>query len=326
MRQELPLLFSDIDVLNLVDNTGYKITVKKGDMLFGINKLDIYTISTFDPSDDKLEVINGVVNDFGLNKYNSLFVDLVVKKNNLDHINTVTFSQDNSFIGKTYQEVLKEFLDQAIPFIKTFGNRLNEKIRDLKLIVKNKIKDNRLGNYDEDIWNKVKIGDQIYVLNIETCGSINEKVYQDSVYFGIIKNIIIENEINDLGFKDVIIDMIPMNSDISEFTLVALKSTSVIGYSIDDVFDGYYIKSLESLESLNKTLTCIKDQLNQLTVDLELYRIENKMNIAKEKNIANQKIEEDNINSMLLKAEKRIKTTPPSFKELDEFGNTTRYD
>ena len=264
MRQELPLLFSDEDVLNLVDNTGYKITIKKGDVLFGINKLDIDIISMFDPSDDKIEVIEGVVNTTGLNKYNSLFVNLVVKENNLDHINTVTFSQDNSFIGKTYQEVLKEFLDQAVPFIETFDEILNEKICDLKLTVENKVKDNRLGNYDEDIWNKVKIKDEVYILDIESCDSIVEGTYPDPVSIGIIKNIVIENEINDLGFKDVIIDMVPMNSDTSEFTLVALKSISVIGYSIDDVFDGYYTKSLESLNILNKKVEEIKNQLSNM--------------------------------------------------------------
>ena len=303
--------------------------VNKGDTIFGINKLDIYLISSFNPSVDGIEIIEGVVNGFGLNKYSDLFVDLVVKKDNLDQTSIVSFSQNYSFIGKTYQEVLEEFLDQAIPFIKTLDQTLNEKIRNLKSTVDINIKNNRLGNYDKDIWNKVKIGDVIYVLDIENVDTITQGIYRDPddpVSTEKIKNISIENEINDLGFKDVIIDMVPIISDIGEFTLVALKSTSVIGYSIDDVFDGYYIKSLESLESLNKTLTCIKDQLNQLTVDLELYRIENKMNIAKEKNIANQKIEEDNINSMLLKAEKRIKTTAPSFKELDEFGNTTRYD
>ena len=195
--------------------------------MFGINKLDIYTISTFDPSDDKLEVINGVVNGFGLNKYNSLFVDLVVKEDNLDHINTVTFSQDNSFIGKTYQEVLKEFLDQAIPFIQTFENRLNEKTHDLKLSVENKTNYGRVGDYDENIWDKVKTEDKIYVLDIENCDSVNEGIYPDSVSSGKVKNISIENEINDLGFKDVIIDIVPLehlNIKAGGSTLVALKS------------------------------------------------------------------------------------------------------
>ena len=274
--------------------------VYKGDTIFGINKLDIYTISTFDPSDDKLEVINGVVNGFGLNKYNSLFVDLVVKEDNLDHINTVTFSQDNSFIGKTYQEVLKEFLDQAIPFIQTFENRLNEKTHDLKLSVENKTNYGRVGDYDENIWDKVKTEDKIYVLDIENCDSVNEGIYPDSVSSGKVKNISIESEINDLGFKDVIIDIVPLehlNSKAGESTLVALKSASVIAYSIDDVFDGYYIKSLESLNKLNKKVEEIKNQLNKMEIDL-----------------------------MLLVCEGKIKTTEPSFKELDEFGNTTRYD
>ena len=107
-------------------------------MLFGIYKLSLDLISSFDLFSDKLEIIEGEVVSFGLNKYNKVFVDLVVKDNNLDHIKTVTFSQDNSFIGKTYREVLKEFLDQAIPFIQTFENRLNEKTHDLKLSVENK--------------------------------------------------------------------------------------------------------------------------------------------------------------------------------------------
>ena len=269
MIQDPPLLFSDGDVLNLVDNTGYKITVKKGDVLFGIYKLSLDLISSFDLFSDKLEIIEGEVVSFGLNKYNKVFVDLVVKDNNLDHIKTVTFSQDNSFIGETSQDVLEEFLDPAISFSKTFENILNEKIHDLKLAVENKVKNNRLGNYDEDIWDKVRVGDEIYVLDIENRDTIIEGTYPDPVSIGKIKKITIQNEINDLGFKEVIIDIVPLehlNSKAGGSTLVALKSASVIAYSIDDVFDGYYTKSLESLNRLNKKVKEINNQLNKLII------------------------------------------------------------
>ena len=175
-------------------NQNYWKLVNKGDLIFGIDKLDIDLISSFNPSIDKIEIIEGVVKYSGLNKFNSLFVDLEVKKNNPEHTDIVSFSQDNSFIGKTYQEVLKKYLNHAIPFIKTFDEILNKKVEE------------------------------------------------------------------------------------------------------------------------------IKNQLDNMKIDLVLLSVEDNVNLIKEKT------EENIINFMLLNAEKKVKTTEPSFKELDMFGNTTRYD